>query len=95
MCFGEDRLTVNDSVAAMPSDGRKASDFDQYDLEASSVRPHWQPSSPLCKIVCENSNRESRRGSSSSHVPPSKALDFDAIRVDKATQVTVDGCLVH
>ena len=79
----------------MPADGCKASDFDQYgDLKAFGVHPDWMHQ--LSKFASmQDRLREWQPSIMERLIKFScialKALDFDAIRIDKATQVTVDG----
>lgn len=82
------------TVIDVPSDGCKLSDFDQYgDMEAFGVHPDWQ------RQLSKFSSVQDRLREWTPHVMDKlkvfsciaiKALDFDAIRIDKATQVTVD-----
>ena len=92
--YFEDGSLLNDSAATMPADGCKASDFDQYgDLEASGVHPDW------IRQLTKFASVQDRLKEWQPHIMERliklaclalKALDFDGIRVDKATQVTVD-----
>lgn len=74
--------------------GCKASDFDQYgDMEAFGVHPDWQRQ--LSKFASvQDRLREWQTPVMDKIIHFSclalKALDFDAIRVDKSTQVTLD-----
>ena len=78
----------------MPLHGCHASDFDQYgDLGAFGVHPDWQRQ--LSKFASvQDCLREWQPGVMDRLIHFScltlKALDFDAIRVDKATQVSVE-----
>jgi len=93
--YSEDGSVVTDSAATVPSDGCRASDFDQFgDLEAFGVHPDWQ------RQLSKFASVQDRLREWQPHVMERlikfsclaiKALDFDAIRIDKATQVTVDG----
>jgi len=93
--YAEEGTVVTDPEAAMPADGCKASDFDQYgDLEAFGVHPDWKRQ--LTKFASvQDRLREWQPSVMERLIKFScialKALDFDAIRIDKATQVTVDG----
>ena len=84
---------MSDPAANIPSDGCKASDFDQYgDLEAFGVFPDWMRQ--LTKFASvQDRLREWQPRVLERLIRFSciaiKALDFDAIRIDKATQVTV------
>jgi alpha-1,3-glucan synthase len=96
--WGDDGNVVTDPAAAMPSDGCKASDFDQYgDLEAFGVHPDWM------RQLSKFASVQDRLREWQPHVMDRlikfsclaiKALDFDAIRVDKSTQVTVDALAI-
>jgi alpha-1,3-glucan synthase len=92
--YFEDGTVLVDPAANIPSDGCKASDFDQYgDLEAFGVHPDWMRQ--LTKFASvQDRLREWQPVVLDRLIKFSclaiKALDFDAIRIDKATQVTVD-----
>jgi alpha-1,3-glucan synthase len=83
--------SVNVSI---PSDGCRASDFDQCgDLEAFGVHPDWMRQ--LTKFASvQDRLREWQPAVLERLIKFSclaiKASDFDAIRIDKSTQVTVD-----
>jgi alpha-1,3-glucan synthase len=70
------------------------SDFDQYgDMEAFGVHPDWQRQ--LSKFASVQDRLREWKPSVLAKLQvfscmAIKALDFDAIRVDKATQVTLD-----
>jgi alpha-1,3-glucan synthase len=70
------------------------SDFDQYgDMEAFGVHPDWQRQLSKFASVQDRLREWKPSVLAKLQVFPCmaiKALDFDAIRVDKATQVTVD-----
>lgn len=82
------------TVIDVQTDGCKKSDFDQYgDMEAFGVHPDWQ------RQLSKFSSVQDRLREWTDHVMDKlkvfsciaiKSLDFDAIRIDKATQVTVD-----
>ena len=92
--YFDDGTVLNDSVITMPADGCKASDFDQYgDLEAFGFHPGWM------RQLTKFDSVQDRLKEWQPHVMERlikfaclalKALDFDGIRIDKATQVTVD-----
>jgi alpha-1,3-glucan synthase len=71
-----------------------ASDFDQYgDMEAFGVHPDWQRQ--LAKFASVQDRLREWQPAVMDRIKvfscmAIKALDIDAIRVDKATQVTVD-----
>lgn len=76
------------------SDGCMASDFDQFgDMEAFGVHPDWQRQ--LTKFASVQDRLREWRPDVMARIQvfaclAIKALDIDAIRVDKATQVTLD-----
>ena len=82
----------------MPSGGCRASDFDQYgDVEAFGVHPDWMRQ--LSKFASvQDRLREWQPAVMDRLIHFSclalKALDFDAIRIDKATQVTVEALAI-
>ncbi|KAG5645233.1 hypothetical protein DXG03_006650 [Asterophora parasitica] len=94
----------DDSGAVVPEDtfagvqGCMESDFDQYgDMEAFGVHPDWQRQ--LAKFASVQDRLREWKPSVMAKLTTFsclalKSLDFDAIRVDKATQVTVDA-LAH
>lgn len=81
-------------MVAVQESGCRASDFDQYgDMEAFGVHPDWQRQ--LSKFASvQDRLREWQPSVMDKIIHFSclalKALDFDAIRVDKSTQVTLD-----
>jgi alpha-1,3-glucan synthase len=89
--FWDDDGTMVDAVQ---ESGCKASDFDQYgDMEAFGVHPDWQRQ--LSKFASvQDRLREWQEPVMDKIIHFSclalKALDFDAIRVDKSTQVTLE-----
>jgi alpha-1,3-glucan synthase len=88
--FWGDDGTVIDIV----TNGCLESDFDQYgDMEAFGVHPDWQRQ--LSKFASVQDRLREWNPSVMARLQTFScmaitALDFDAIRVDKATQVTVD-----
>jgi alpha-1,3-glucan synthase len=82
----------------MPADGCKASDFDQYgDLEAFGVHPDWMRQ--LTKFASVQDRLKEWQPQIMDRLIKFaclaiKALDFDGIRIDKATQVTVDAMAI-
>ena len=84
----------NGTELTIATDGCKDSDFDQYgDMEAFGVHPDWQRQ--LSKFASvQDRLREWQPGVmerlQNFVCMVIEALDIDAIRVDKATQVTVD-----
>ena len=76
------------------TNGCFASDFDQYgDMEAFGVHPDWQRQ--LTKFASVQDRLSEWKPEVMDKIKvfsciAIKALDFDAIRIDKATQVTVD-----
>lgn len=84
----------NGTQLVVPSDGCKASDFDQYgDLEAFGVWPDWMRQ--LTKFASvQDRLREWDEGVQAKLqnfvCMVITALDIDAIRIDKSTQVTLD-----
>jgi alpha-1,3-glucan synthase len=93
--YFEDGTVLADSTNKIPADGCKASDFDQYgDLEAFGVHPDWM------RQLTKFASVQDRLREWQSPVMEKlihfaclsiKALDYDGIRIDKATQVSVDG----
>lgn len=81
-------------MVEVQTNGCLASDFDQYgDMEAFGVHPDWQRQ--LSKFASVQDRLREWQPSVSAKIQrfscmAIKALDIDAIRVDKATQVTVD-----
>lgn len=77
------------------SDGCYASDFDQYgDMEAFGVHPDWQRQLSKFASVQDRLREWSPTVMQKLEVFACMvitALDVDAIRVDKSTQLTVDG----
>lgn len=77
------------------NDGCMDSEFDQYgDMEAFGVHPDWQRQ--LSKFASVQDRLREWKPSVMAKLPVFscmviKALDIDGIRVDKSTQVTVDG----
>ena len=88
--FWQDDGTIVDVSA----NGCMASDFDQYgDMEAFGVHPDWQRQ--LAKFASVQDRLREWNPSVMAKIQVFsclviKALDIDAIRIDKATQVTVD-----
>ena len=92
--YYEDGTVLVNSNATMPADGCKASDFDQYgDLEAFGVHDDW------LRQLTKFASVQDRLKEWQPHIMERlikfaclslKALDYDGIRIDKATQVTVD-----
>jgi alpha-1,3-glucan synthase len=82
------------TVAVSENNGCMASDFDQYgDMEAFGVHPDWQRQ--LSKFASVQDRLREWKPEVLAKLQvfscmAIKALDFDAIRVDKATQVTVE-----
>ncbi|THG99779.1 hypothetical protein EW026_g2645 [Hermanssonia centrifuga] len=89
-------LWINDGTVEDPGwgGGCKQSDFDQYgDMEAFGVHPDWQRQ--LSKFASVQDRLREWRPSVMAKLKvfacmTITALDIDAIRIDKATQVTVD-----
>lgn len=87
--WGDDGLTVNTTHS-----GCKASDFDQYgDMEAFGVHPDWERQ--LAKFASVQDRLREWNPAVMAKLKnfacvALKALDFDAIRIDKSTQVTLD-----
>lgn len=83
------------SIASVQSNGCMDSDFDQYgDMEAFGVHPDWQRQ--LSKFASVQDRLREWKPSVMAKLPVFScmvinALDIDGIRVDKSTQVTVDG----
>lgn len=81
-------------MVSVEESGCRASDFDQYgDMEAFGVHPDWQRQ--LSKFASvQDRLREWQEPVMDKIIHFSclalKVLDFDAIRVDKSTQVTLD-----
>jgi alpha-1,3-glucan synthase len=77
------------------TNGCMDSDFDQYgDMEAFGVHPDWQRQ--LSKFASVQDRLREWRPDVMERIQVFacmliKALDIDAIRIDKATQVTVEG----
>ncbi|TFK29967.1 alpha-1,3-glucan synthase [Coprinopsis marcescibilis] len=77
------------------ANGCMDSDFDQYgDMEAFGVHPDWQRQ--LAKFASVQDRLREWRPDVMARIQVFscmliKAIDIDAIRIDKATQVTVDG----
>ena len=96
--YFESGTVLPDGEATMPADGCKASDFDQYgDLEAFGVFPDWMRQ--LTKFASvQDRLREWQPDVMDRLIKFScialKALDFDAVRIDKSTQVTVDAMAI-
>ena len=82
------------TIVQVTANGCMASDFDQYgDMEAFGVHPDWQRQLSKFASVQDrlrewNPNVMERIQNFACLVI--KALDIDAIRIDKSTQVTVD-----
>lgn len=82
-------------VVEVVSNGCMDSDFDQYgDMEAFGVHPDWQRQ--LSKFASVQDRLREWRPDVMARIQRFscmlvKALDIDAIRIDKATQVTVEG----
>ncbi|KAF9535312.1 modular protein with glycoside hydrolase family 13 and glycosyltransferase family 5 domains [Crepidotus variabilis] len=82
------------TTVTVQTNGCMNSDFDQYgDMEAFGVHPDWQRQ--LSKFASVQDRLREWKPSVMAKVQKFscmaiKALDLDAIRVDKATQVTVD-----
>lgn len=89
--FWQDDGTV---VEVVQNNGCMASDFDQYgDMEAFGVHPDWERQ--LSKFASVQDRLREWNPSVMDKIKTFscltiKALDIDAIRIDKATQVTVD-----
>lgn len=83
------------TTVAVETNGCMMSDFDQYgDMEAFGVHPDWQRQ--LSKFASVQDRLREWKPEVMDKIKvfscmAIKALDIDAIRVDKATQVTVDG----
>ncbi|KIJ68914.1 glycosyltransferase family 5 protein [Hydnomerulius pinastri MD-312] len=83
------------TMQSVQSNGCYESDFDQYgDMEAFGVHPDWQRQ--LSKFASVQDRLREWKPSVMSKLQVFScmaitALDIDAIRVDKSTQVTVDG----
>ena len=90
----DDGSVLNDPAATMPTDGCKASDFDQYgDLEAFGIHPDWMRQLTKFDSVQDRLKEWQPRVMErliKFTCLALKALDFDGIRIDKAAQVTVD-----
>lgn len=82
------------TLVKVDTNGCMASDFDQYgDMEAFGVHPDWQRQ--LAKFASVQDRLREWQPAVMDRIKvfscmAIKALDIDAIRVDKATQVTVD-----
>ena len=75
--------------------GCKASDFDQYgDMEAFGVHPDWQRQLSKFPSVQDRLREWQTPAMDKIICFSCLALDFDAIRVDKPTQVTLDAISV-
>ena len=98
MFYYEDGTILDDPAAAMPSDGCTASDFDQYgDLEAFGVHPDWM------RQLTKSASMQDRLKEWQPQIMEKfikfaclflKALNYDGIRIDKATQVTVNAMAI-
>jgi alpha-1,3-glucan synthase len=81
-------------LPAIQTSGCRTSDFDQYgDMEAFGVHPDWQRQ--LSKFASVQDRLREWNPSVMAKLKVFScmtltALDFDAIRIDKATQVTLD-----
>ncbi|KAH9484208.1 Cell wall alpha-1,3-glucan synthase mok13 [Psilocybe cubensis] len=86
------------TVVKVETNGCMASDFDQYgDMEAFGVHPDWQRQ--LSKFASVQDRLREWKPDVMAKISTFsclaiKALDIDAIRIDKATQVTVDALAV-
>ena len=86
------------TVVSVETDGCKSSDFDQYgDMEAFGVHPDWERQ--LSKFASVQDRLREWKPQVMAKLTTFScmaitALDIDAIRIDKATQVTVDA-LAH
>lgn len=82
------------TTVAVETNGCLESDFDQYgDMEAFGVHPDWQRQ--LAKFASVQDRLREWKPSVMAKLKVFScmtitALDIDAIRIDKATQVTVD-----
>ena len=82
------------TVIAVPTDGCRESDFDQFgDMEAFGVHPDWQRQ--LSKFASVQDRLREWKPEVMARLQifacmAIEALDLDAIRIDKSTQVTVD-----
>jgi len=82
------------TVVKVEANGCLDSDFDQYgDMEAFGVHPDWQRQ--LSKFASVQDRLKEWKPDVMAKIQTFscmaiKALDIDAIRIDKATQVTVD-----
>lgn len=87
--WGDDGVAVNQTA-----NGCRASEFDQYgDMEAFGVHPDWQRQ--LAKFASVQDRLREWNPTVMAKLKnfacmSLKALDFDAIRIDKSTQVTLD-----
>jgi len=83
------------TVVKIQTNGCMKSEFDQYgDMEAFGVHPDWQRQLSKFASVQDRLrewNPDVMKKIQKFSCMAIKALDIDAIRVDKATQVTVDG----
>ncbi|KAF9483766.1 modular protein with glycoside hydrolase family 13 and glycosyltransferase family 5 domains [Pholiota conissans] len=86
------------TVVNVEANGCLSSDFDQYgDMEAFGVHPDWQRQ--LSKFASVQDRLREWKPSVMDKIKTFsclaiKALDIDAIRIDKATQVTVDALAI-
>lgn len=86
------------TIVTVETNGCLESDFDQYgDMEAFGVHPDWQRQ--LSKFASVQDRLREWKPSVMDKLTTFSclaitALDIDAIRVDKATQVTVDALSV-
>ena len=84
----------NGTELAIPTNGCMASEFDQYgDLEAFGVHPDWQRQLTKFASVQDRLREwkpEVMAKLTTFSCMAIKALDIDAIRIDKSTQVTLD-----
>jgi len=89
--FWDDSATM---LQIQASDGCLLSDFDQFgDMEAFGVHPDWQRQ--LTKFASVQDRLREWRSDVMARIKvfaclAIKTLDIDAIRIDKATQVTLD-----
>ncbi len=82
------------TVVKVQTDGCMKSEFDQYgDMEAFGVHPDWERQLSKFASVQDRLrewNPDVMKKIQKFSCMAIKALDIDAIRIDKATQVTVD-----
>ena len=82
------------TIVQVSANGCMASDFDQYgDMEAFGVHPDWQRQLSKFASVQDRLREWDPAVMAKIQVFSClviKALDIDAIRIDKSTQVTVD-----